>query len=203
MSTQAPVSAKIATPDHEILDLIKHRWSPRAFAPQRVEREKLRQLFEAARWAPSCFGEQPWRYLVAPQDDAEGHAILASCLSAGNQWARQAPVLALSAAKLEFTQSGKPNRWAHHDVGAATAYLTIQATSLGIYVHQMAGFDAAKARDLCKIPEGFEPVALMAIGYLGDPDSLPEDLRAKELSPRQRKPLSEFVFGATFGQPKL
>jgi nitroreductase len=194
------MSIKSATPDHEILPLIAERWSPRAFSPQQIGASDLQRLFEAARWAASCFGEQPWSWVVADKEDAEGHARLASCLSAGNAWAIEAPVLALSVAKLNFDQSGKPNRYAFHDVGAAMATLCLQATSMNIHVHQMGGFDVEKARHVCAVPEGHDPVAMIAMGYLGDPSVLNEDQRKKETTPRQRKPISKFVFGAKWGQ---
>jgi nitroreductase len=191
---------KTAAPEHEILDLLKERWSPRAFSSQRVEPENLRRLFEAARWSASSFGEEPWRFLVTNRDDAEQHERLASCLRPGNAWARQAPVLGLSVASLKFTQNGRPNRHALHDVGQAMAYLTTQAMSMGIYVHQMAGYDVDKVRESCRIPEDHDPVAMFALGYLGDPDSLPEDRREAERAPRKRKPLTELVFGSIFGE---
>src|SRR2546425_8759579 len=132
------MSEKIAVADHEILDLIARRWSPRAFAARPVEPQKLNSLFEAARWAPSCFNEQPWSFLAATIDNAPEHERLASCLVPANAWARKAPVLALSVAALDFAQTGKPNRHAYHDVGLAVENLVIQAMSMGIFVHQMA-----------------------------------------------------------------
>ncbi|HLH42098.1 MAG TPA: nitroreductase family protein [Bryobacteraceae bacterium] len=192
---------KTASPDSEILDLIKERWSPRAFSSRRPDAETLRRLFEAARWAASSDNEQPWRYLVARKEDAEQHERLASCLFGGNGWARQAPVLAMSVAARNFARNGKPNRVALHDTGAASAQLTMQATSMGVYVHQMAGFDTEKAREVCRIPPDYDPVAMMAIGYLGDPESLSEPLRTRELSRRERRPAREFVFCTTFGEP--
>ncbi len=167
-----------------------------------VPEEALRSLFEAARWAPSCFNEQPWRFLVARRTDPEAHEKLLSCLSEGNQrWAKQAPVLALSVARTTFTRNGKPNRHAFHDVGLAVAQLTLQATTTGLVVHQMAGFDPERARRLHAIPEGFEPVAVLAIGYPGEPDDLPEDLRERERAARSRRPQREFVFTGSWGAP--
>jgi nitroreductase len=192
---------KSASPDHEILDLIKERWSPRAFSSRRPDAETMNRLFEAARWAASSDNEQPWRYLVARVEDRERHEKLASCLFPGNAWARKAPVLAMSVAARNFARSGKPNRVAVHDTGAASAQLTMQAMSMGVYVHQMAGFDTEKARQVCQIPPDYDPVAMIAIGYLGDAESLSEPLRIRELSPRERRPIAEFVFSPTFGQP--
>jgi nitroreductase len=195
------MSVKTAAPDHPILDLLKERWSPRAFSPRAIEPEKLRSLFEAARWAASCFGEQPWRYIVGLAGSPT-HEKLASCLGATNAlWAPQAPLLALSVASLKFAHNGNPNRHAYHDVGAASAQLTIQALLMGIYVHQMGGFDVAKARQVFEISEDHDPVAMIALGYLGDPATLNEKQHQMEVAPRTRKPLSQFVFGGSWGEP--
>jgi nitroreductase len=194
------MSVKTARPDHPILDLVARRWSPRAFADRPVEAEKLRSLFEAARWAASCFGEQPWSFVVAPRQDAEAFETLAGCLVAGNAWARQAPVLALSVAALNFARNGAPNRHAWHDVGLAMGNLSAQATSLELFVHQMAGFDPDRARQLLDIPATHAPVAMMAIGYLGDPSTLTPEQQQRETAPRQRKSLAEFVFGGKWGR---
>lgn len=192
---------KPADNQHPIQDLIKRRWSPRAFSAQAVEREKLLSLLEAARWAASCFNEQPWSFIVATKESAEEYERLLGCLVESNaRWARQAPVLMLSVARLNFERNAKPNRHAFHDVGQAAASLTLQATALGLVVHQMAGFDIAKARERFSIPEGYEPVAAIAVGYQGDASSLPEDLREKEVAPRTRRPLESFVYTGTWGQ---
>ena len=193
---------KPAETEHPVHELIQRRWSPRAFAARAVEPEKLRSLLEAARWAASCFNEQPWSFIVAAKD-AEGDAYerLLSCLVESNAlWAGRAPVLMISVARLAFKRNGKPNRHAFHDTGQAAAHLALQATALGLAVHQMAGFDVSKAREQFNIPEGFEPVAAIALGYPGDPEDLPENLREKELSPRARRPLEEFVFGGSWGE---
>ena len=192
---------KSASPDHEILELIKERWSPRAFSSRPPDIETLNRLFEAARWAASSDNEQPWRYLVARAEDGDRHETLASCLFPGNAWARKAPVLAMSVAARNFAKTGKLNRVALHDVGAASALLTLQGMSMGVFVHQMAGFDTEKARQVCQIPPDYDPVAMMALGYPGDPESLSEPLRTRELSPRERRPVREFVFSSTFGEP--
>ncbi len=193
---------KLAPPDFPIHDLLRRRWSPRAFSDRLVEPEKLRSLLEAARWAPSSFNEQPWAYLVATRNDPEEYARLLSVLVEGNiAWAHRAPVLMLSLAKLNFERNGKPNRHAFHDVGLASANLVTQATALGLAVHQMAGFQVEKARELYGIPAGWEPVAAIALGYPGETDSLPEPIRQRELAPRTRKPLEQFVFTGRWGQP--
>jgi nitroreductase len=191
---------KPATTDVPIHELIRNRWSPRAFADRGVPSDILRSLFEAARWAPSSNNEQPWAYLVAPKEDAENFATLLSVLVEFNQtWAKSAPVLALSVAHAVWQKSGKPNAHARHDLGSATAQLTFEANSRGLFAHQMAGFDADKARQVFGIPPDWEPVAAMAIGYPGDPASLPQPLRDRELAPRLRKPLNEFVMTGSWG----
>lgn len=184
---------KPAVTSAPINELIRRRWSPRAFADKPVPAEVLRSLFEAARWAPSSSNEQPWAYFVAAKEDAANFAKMVSVLVEFNAgWAQHAPVLALSVAHLKL-RDGSPNRVALHDVGSATAQLTLEANSRGLFVHQMAGFDAAKARHVLGIPEDWEPVAAIAIGYPGDPQKLPDKLRERELAPRSRKPLADFV----------
>jgi nitroreductase len=191
---------KPAVTDVELHDLIRNRWSPRAFAEKAVAPEVLRSLFEAARWAPSSNNEQPWAYLVATKDDPENLAKMVGVLVEFNAgWAKHAPALALSVAHLKTQHEGKPNRVAMHDVGSATAQLTVEANARGLQVHQMAGFDAEKARQTFAIPLDWEPVAAIAIGYPGNPDLLPEKLRDRELAPRTRKPLSEFVMTGGWG----
>jgi nitroreductase len=181
-------------------DLIRDRWSPRAFSTKPVEREVLASLFEAARWAPSSSNEQPWTYLVATKDDAENFSKTLSVLVEFNaNWAKAAPVLALAVSSLTFHSNGTPNRNAFYDTGAATALLCIEATARGLAVHQMAGFDHAKAKKVFEIPDGWEPIAAIALGYPGDPQSLPDKLRDREVAPRTRKPLSEFVMTGRWG----
>ena len=193
---------KPAVTDAPVHELVRRRWSPRAFADKPVSHETLRGLFEAARWAPSSNNEQPWVYLVATKDDAENFAKMVSVLVEFNaNWAKHAPVLALSVAHLKMQRDGQPNRVALHDVGSATAQLTFEANSHGLLVHQMAGFDAQKARDTFSIPPDWEPVAAIAIGYPGDPQTLPDKLRDRELAPRSRKPAKEFVMTGRWGHP--
>jgi len=193
---------KPAQTTYPIHDLIRRRWSPRAFSDRMVEPEKLQSLFEAARWAPSCFNEQPWRFIVCTKQNPEAHAHLVGCLADANvSWAKNAPVLMLSVAKVAFSHNDKPNRHAWHDVGMAIENLIIQAMALGLWVHQMAGYDAAKARQVFAIPAGYEPVAAVAIGYAGDPQALPDALRERELGSRSRKPLSDLVFDGGWGKP--
>jgi nitroreductase len=191
---------KPAATDISLHELIRNRWSPRAFAEKSVPAEDLRSLFEAARWAPSSNNEQPWAYLVATKEDPENFAKMLGVLVEFNAaWAKNAPVLGLSVAHLKTARDGKLNRVALHDVGSASAQLTSEANARGLQVHQMAGFDADKACHAFTIPPDWEPVAAMAIGYPGDPESLPEKLRERELAPRTRKPLTEFVMTGGWG----
>ena len=191
-----------AQTDYPVTDLIRRRWSPRAFAARAIEPEKFWSLFEAARWAPSSYNEQPWSYVVATKDDAAAFQRLLDCLVPFNQqWAQSAAALAISVASTRFQRNGKPNPHGQHDVGLASENLSLQAVSLGLAVHQMAGFDPDKARKLLQIPEGHEPVAAIAIGYPADPDSLSPEAREKEFAARSRKPASQFVFQGTWGKP--
>jgi nitroreductase len=195
-------TTKIAKANYPIDETLEQRWSPLAFSDQPVESETLRQLFEAARWAASSFNEQPWSYIVATKDHPTEFDRLLDCLAEGNQeWAKQAPVLMISVAKLQFERNGNENRHAFHDVGAASANLAIQATKMGLYVHQMAGFDVEKVKATYGIEAGYEPVAAIAVGYLGNVDTLSDRLRQRELSPRTRKSLETFVFSGSWKQP--
>ena len=193
---------KPAPANYPIEDEIKRRWSPRAFSDRMVESEKLLSLLEAARWAPSSYNEQPWYFLVTTKDNEADYQKMLSCLVEGNQqWARTAPVLMISVAKLVFAKNGKPNRHAFHDVGLAVASMIFEATDLDLFVHQMAGFSPAKVRELYAVPEEFEPVAAIAIGYGVDADEVPDDLKEREAAPRERKPLASFVFQGTWDRP--
>ncbi len=177
-----------------ILDAVAGRWSPRAFNAQPVSATDLTAVFEAAAWAPSSNNEQPWRFLVGRQGDSTYTKILGALVEANQSWAKNAPVLILSVARMAYTHGDRLNGYALHDTGAATAYLALQASALGLHAHSMGGFDKQNARDAFHIPETFEIGAVTALGYLGDPDSLPETLRARETAPRTRRPLAETVF---------
>ncbi|WP_426060253.1 nitroreductase family protein [Hymenobacter sp. B1770] len=182
--------------EHPVLPVLTQRRSPRAYTNQPVPADALKQVFAAASSAASCFGEQPWRYLVGNREtSSEAYDKILTSMGEFNQvWAKNAPVLVVSIAKLHFSHDENPNAWARHDVGQATATLAIQATELGLQIHQMAGFSADKIREAFTIPAGYEPVALFTIGYPGDASLLSEGLRDKELASRTRKPLAEFVF---------
>lgn len=193
---------KPADTQYPIHDLLKRRWSPRAYDERPVEPEKLRSLFEAARWAPSSNNEQPWRFIVATKDQPVEYDRLLACLLEGNRkWAYRAPMLILSVASMNFDDDAKPNRHAYHDTGLAAENLVLQAAAAGLMAHQMAGFNVEKARADLNIPQGFEPVAMIAVGYPGDPNVLPDYLKQRELAPRQRNPISAFVFSGDWGKP--
>jgi nitroreductase len=192
--------SKTANTDQPVHALLSSRWSPYAFADRDVSDQDLRSLFEAARWAPSSYNEQPWSYLVATRADAEEFERLLSCLVEANQaWARHAPVLALGVARHAFTRNDKPNAAAEHDLGLAAGGLLVEATARGLVVHQMIGILPDRARELYAIPDHSHALTGIAIGYEGETSSLPEGLRQRDLAPRARKPLSEFVFGGRFG----
>ena len=193
---------KAAETQVPIHDLIRRRWSPRAFSELPVEPDKLLSLFEAARWAASRSNEQPWAFLVATQQDPKNYEDMLSVLVESNQaWADKAPVLLLTFAHTQFEKDGSPNRHAFYDLGQAAANLALQATALGLMAHPMAGFNVEAARERFAVPEGWEPVSAIALGYPGDPDSLTEKLRQRETAQRHRKPLESFVFSGAWGGP--
>ncbi len=193
---------KPATPDHSILDVIQRRWSPYTFADRAVEPEKTRCLLEAARWSASAFNEQPWRFILATKDNPNAYAKALGCLVEANQgWAQQAPVLILTVTRTTFIRNDNPNRVHQHDLGLAVQNLITQATSMDLFVHQMAGVDLDKVRKEYNLPSGFEPQTAIAIGYGMDPADMPDELREKEQAPRSRSPLADIVFGETWDQP--
>lgn len=207
-SPQADPSAtypeKPAPTAYPIDNEIKRRWSPRAFEEGRaVEHEKIMTLLESARWAPSCFGEQPWRYLIFDGTDQEAMEKARACLVEGNAWALKAPVLMIAIARNNFTHNEEPNRTAQHDVGLASENLVLEAVEQGLAAHQMAGFNTEQARREFHIPEDYTVLAMIAVGYpyRGSLDELNEKLRASELSPRKRKPIGEIAFAGTWDAP--
>jgi len=196
------MAIKTAVTDHPVHSLIAERFSPYGFDSRPLEHADLRSLFEAARWAPSSYNEQPWSYIVAAADAADEFEQLLSCLVEANQaWARAAPVLALGVARRLFARNSKPNAAARHDLGQASSHLCFEATARGLSVHQMIGIHPDRARELYRIPEHSEAVTALAIGYAAAPDSLPDGLRERDLAPRSRKPLAEFVFSGAWGAP--
>jgi nitroreductase len=192
---------KPAEAKYEIHELLRRRWSPRAFSGRAVPADALRSLFEAARWAPSSYNAQPWAFLVATKEDRENFdRILSTLVEFNRGWAQNAAVLMINAGKKKFDHDGSPNRHALYDVGQATACLTVQATAMGLAVHQMAGFSPEKAREVFHVPEGWELGAAIALGYPAEAHEVPENLREREKAPRVRKPIEEFVFTGTWGQ---
>ena len=193
---------KIATTSYPIHSLIRRRWSPRSFDDRAVENEKLIQVLEAARWSPSWRNDQPWRFIVATKEGPEEYRRLFDCLKPGNQrWAGLAPVLMIVVAKKGYDHGPETNPVTLYDTGQAVAQLTIEALSLGLYVHQMGGVHPERIRKTYSIPATYQPIVSLAIGYLGQPTELPSDLQRKEEAPRTRLPLSEIAFGGAWGLP--
>lgn len=192
---------KPADADHPIHDLIRARWSPRAFADKPVAKKTLLTVLEAARWAASSNNGQPWAFILATRSDVAEHQRLLECLLPGNQrWAKTAPILMLAFARMEWETEARPNRTAQHDLGLATATLTLQAEAEGLVVHQMAGIEIGKIRDTYDVPAVYEPVSAIAIGYQGEAEDLDDEtLRKREVAVRVRKTLPEFVFSRKFG----
>lgn len=183
-----------AATDYEIDPLLKKRWSPYAISDKKVEQAKINSLFEAARWAPSSFNEQPWKIIYATKENSEQYKKLADLLAEGNAWAKNAYMLMLICAEPNFAHNGKENRNHQYDAGAAIQNLFLQATSMGLVAHEMAGFDAEGAHGALNIPEGNSVLAMMAVGYYGDKESLPPELQAREDKQRERKKIEEFIF---------
>ena len=187
---------------HPISDVLAQRWSPYVYESRPVPRSEVESLFEAVRWAPSAYNEQPWRYLVATQDDPAEFEKLLSCLVEPNQvWAKAAWVLGLGIVSTTFQRNGKPNATAPHDLGLGSAALLVEATKRGLMVHQMSGILPDRARELYSVPQGFDILTGMAIGHAGSLEAAPEALRERDQTPRSRKPLAEFVFGADWRKP--
>lgn len=194
---------KPAITQQPIHELIANRWSGRAYdASQGVSQEQVISLLEAARWAPSCFGDQPWRYVVCNKaDNLQAWQAAFDCLVPGNQsWAVNAPVLLLICADTLFSHNDKPNKWAPYDTGAATENLCLQATALGLMAHQMGGFDADKARVTFNVPERYQILAMVTVGYQADVESLTGETKERETAARSRKPLNELFFNGQWDQ---
>lgn len=193
---------KEAKPDHPIHDLLARRWSPYAYDGRSVSDDDLAALFEAGRWAASCFNEQPWRYILARKEHADEFEKMLSCLVEGNQkWARFAPVIGLGVISTRFRRNDKPNRCAAHDLGAASASIALEATRRGLALHQMAGIVPERAKEIYQLPDGFETFTGLAIGYPGGGPEVPEELRERDRRPRTRRPINETVFVGDWGKP--
>ena len=190
-----------APTEFPIHELIRERWSPRAFSEKEVAPETLSSLFEAARWAPSSSNEQPWSFVVATRNDPENfEKALQPLVEFNVNWAKRAALLGFAVCELAFAKNKAPNRNAQYDTGAAMALLSMEATARGLFVHQMAGFDPDTAREVFGIPAGWDAIAAFAIGYPGDPASLPQPLRDREMAPRTRKSAHEFVMTGEWGK---
>lgn len=190
--TRVPIDERLA-----------RRWSGRAYDAQRsVTRTQLLALLEAARWAPSCYGDQPWRYMVWDRvGEPAAWKRAFACLGEFNQgWAGAAPVLMLALADTRFSHNDQPNRWGAYDTGAASMGLCVQATALGLMVHQMGGFDDAKIRREFAIPDRYVPMAMLTVGYQLAEAEVPEAMREREFAPRQRRPLGEVAFEGEWGR---
>jgi nitroreductase len=178
-----------------ILEIIQERWSPYSFSSSPVESFKLKAMFEAAGYAPSCNNEQPWMFVYATRDEPEIFGRYIDFLAEGNKiWAKDAYAIIISMARTKFSFSGKPNRFAFHDTGMAVSNLLLQGMALDVYVHQMGGYSVEKVREHFKLNDDVQPVAMMAVGYLGDASSLPPELQRRDEVRRPRKFLNEFVF---------
>jgi nitroreductase len=187
-------------------DTLANRWSGRAYDPAKTVGEKdVIALLEAARWAPSCYGDQPWRFIVWNKAiDPQGWQKAFDCLASGNQgWVINAPVLLLATADSIFNHNGSPNRWGQYDTGAAAENLCLQATSMGMMAHQMGGFDVNKAREAFNVPEQFALMAMIAVGYPADISTVEGEALEKEKSPRSRRPLGELFFKGSWGKPAV
>ncbi len=188
----------------DIHELIARRWSGRAYDPDRLlGREQIMSLIEAARWAPSCFGDQPWRFIVFDRShDKVAWSKALDCVSEGNRgWAQNVPVLFLNCADSIMTETGKANRWGQYDSGAAAENLCLQATAMGLMAHQMGGFDTDRARNFFHIPERFTPMAMISVGYQLPEEAISADMREREYQARLRDPVDQHFFSGDWGKP--
>lgn len=180
-------------------NLIEERWSTRAFSSKPVKKEQLQSILEAARWAPSAFNEQPWRFILGQKGDSTYDSILSTLIDWNIIWASNASVLILNVAKKTFTLNGNNNVTFKYDLGQAVAFMILEAINQGLHTHQMSGFDANKAVELFNIPNDFQAVSVTALGNYGNVDDLPEDMALMETKPRERKGLNEIIFSGKFG----
>lgn len=179
--------------------LIRERRSIRAFADTPISKDSLLRLIEAARWASSSMNDQPWRFIVSFKDTPEFEAMVETLNESNKIWASKGAAMIFVLASKEHS-NGLANKYAWHDVGLAIGNLSIQATEEGIYLHQMGGFDHSLALKNFQVPDNFDAISMIVLGYPGDPKQLPERLKERELKPRERKPLSTMVFSGQFGQ---
>jgi nitroreductase len=188
---------KLAPAAEGVLPVVLNRWSPRSFSSREVSPADLRRVFEAARWAASAYNEQPWRYIVGTRNSLTYKKIFSSLIGFNQSWAGSASVLILGVTSTKYSHNGTTNTYAVHDLGAASSYLTLQASALGLFTHQMAGFDQDVVRKAFGIPADYAFGSVIALGYQGEPDALGnEQLIALEIEPRERKALKDFVLSA-------
>lgn len=200
MAELATLEVKRARTARPICEILAARWSPYGFADRDVAPEILAALFEAARWAPSSFNEQPWFFVVARREEPEDFSRVLGCLIEFNQsWAARAPVLAICGVRRQYRGRDGRNPAAEHDLGLATANLMFEATARGLRVHAMIGIAAELARERLEIPAGLDPLTALAIGYPGVSPELADKLRDRDRTPRERHPVSEFVYGGRYG----
>ncbi len=183
-----------AKTDYPVSEIISRRWSARAFSTRSVEFSKLLSILEAARWAPSSRNEQPWRYIVFTNDNPEMLSKAQSVLKEINDYAKRAPILICAITKKTYSENGSPNRLHFHDLGAANENMFLEAFNQGLIMHEMGGFDVQKAREIFDVPDDYEVGIMIAIGYQDTYHVLPDRLKQKAFTPRERKPLSEFAF---------
>lgn len=182
--------------------LIKNRYSPRAFSSQKVEDEKIELLIEAARWAASSFNGQPARFIIGKKGTEDYDRIFETLVPKNQLWNKPVPLLILTLVKTMNSHRNTPNIYAQHDLGLAIGNLSLQAMEMGLYVHQMAGFDKSAATEIFDIPEDFRPITVISVGYLGRIEKLPEDLRRIEQAPRSRREYDQLVFSGDWGKMK-
>jgi nitroreductase len=196
---------KPAITEQPIHSLLADRWSSRAYDPsQLVSNESLLSIMEAARWGPSCMGDQPWQFIVFHKRDATSWTQALNCLSIGNQnWAMDASILILACANQKFSHNDKTNRWNQYDTGAACENICLQATSLGLVAHQMGGFDVEKTRELFQIPSQYDLMSFIAIGFPLALEKISAEALSKEQEARKRKPLREVFYTNHWGEQSL
>jgi nitroreductase len=193
------MSKKEAKNVYPIHGLLKQRWSPRAFSEKVVEKEKLQSVFEAARWSPSSYNQQPWRFIVGRKGDATYEKIMDALGAFNQRWAITAPVLVATLGRKFNNNSEENNLVYQYDAGQSVAHMSVEATNRGLYVHQMGGFDPKKIIKHFEVPVQYKPLTVLAIGYIGDPEQIEESLKKAELAERDRFDFDDFVFSGNFG----
>lgn len=190
---------KEANNHYPLHPLLRRRWSPRAFSDKPVEKDKLRSIFEAARWSPSAGNEQPWKFLVGIKPDETWNKIFDSLNEGNKAWNKNVPVLVISIGRNVYARDNSPYMHFQYDTGQSVAHLSFEVMNQGLFVHQMAGFDAEKIRAEFHVPADHQPLTAIAIGYPGNPDDLPDFQKKRELASRTRKEFNDFIFSGDFG----